>query len=376
MNIVNYGDSKNLTGELTKGKIIVQSFTAAGPKLNIVGIDFGTYKRLNKGVLALKVMDKDSVTLFNDKIDTRYLKNNVFNDINVNLKLKVGEKYYLLLYGVEGTNGYTVSAKYGKPIEGEKFVLNGTEIVGALHCCFKYEKIIKQVKPNLKEIVPEKNKEALISIIIPTYNTAKYLSATLKSIAEQTYNNVEVIVVDDKSSVLEKSEIKSICKNADIPVKTVMKRVHVGAAIARNIGAEKATGQYLFFCDSDVVLDKDCLCTMIQTLHDNPDCAWAYCNYKIGDKTMKYQEFDEKIFRRKKLSSTMSLMYTNKFPKFNPDLERLQDWDLFLQMVDNGEKGKWINKVLFTTEDRDGITKNSIPWNDAVAVLRKLHPNM
>jgi len=373
MKTVEFGDSSRLTGELTKGKIAVQSFTAKETKLSAISVNFGTYKRLNKGSLVYKIMDEKSITLFEEKFDVRNIKNDAFHELKTNVRLKLGNKYYLLVYSVDGPSNFSVSAKYGPSMDNnEKFILNGKPIGGALYCTFTYEKdITKEMNKQ-----PKSNVEGLISVIIPTYNTAQYFKACLQSIQKQTYNNIEVIVVDDKSESADRSSIKRIIKSSPLNIQSIMKQKNGGAGAARNSGADKASGQFLFFCDSDIVLNKDCFAVMMQALHDNPDCEWAYCDYKIGDKPFVFKPFNADDFKIKNYSSTMSLIPSKSFPKFNSELKRLQDWDLFLRMIENGDKGIWINEFLFTTPERKGITSDSIPWEDAVAMLKKVHPDL
>ena len=149
---------------------------------------------------------------------------------------------------------------------------------------------------------------------------------------------------------------------------------NLGACTARNKGAEIAEGEYLFFCDSDVVLDPTIFEKMIQKLHVNDSAKWCYCNFNVGTTSKIFKEFNIEELRNRNLCSTMSLMKTEVFPGFREDLKRLQDWDVFLTLAEAGHQGIWINENLFKAADRPGISKNSISWVDAIADLRKYHP--
>ena len=158
-------------------------------------------------------------------------------------------------------------------------------------------------------------------------------------------------------------------------IAVVYNRVHKGAPGNRNHGARRAVGEYIFFCDSDIILDSTCLSKMIQTLHDNPNCSWAYCNYKLGEEVKKFQPFSVDVMCHKNICSTMSLIRHKDCVEFKPKVLRLQDWELFLTMIEQNKVGKWVDEVLFVAENRpDGITANSIPWEAAVAEIKKLHP--
>lgn len=94
-----------------------------------------------------------------------------------------------------------------------------------------------------------KNQLPLISIIVPVYNSEKFLGRCINSICNQTYNNLEIILVNDGSI----DNSPSICNefaNTDKRIKIIHKE-NGGAASARNTGIEVATGDYIAFIDSD-----------------------------------------------------------------------------------------------------------------------------
>lgn len=104
----------------------------------------------------------------------------------------------------------------------------------------------------------EKGKEMpKVSVIIPVYNVEKYLSQCLDSLVNQTLSDIEIICIDDGSS--DKSfEILQEYANKDSRIK-IFKQENQGAAVARNNGLDKATGDYLYFMDSDDYIKLDCL---------------------------------------------------------------------------------------------------------------------
>ncbi len=105
-----------------------------------------------------------------------------------------------------------------------------------------------------------------ISIIVPVYNTEQYLKECLDSIMNQTYTNLEIIVIDDGST---DSSLNIINKQAekDSRIKTITISNH-GQAYARKIGIFASTGDYIGFVDSDDVLELDYFETHIQNLND------------------------------------------------------------------------------------------------------------
>lgn len=115
--------------------------------------------------------------------------------------------------------------------------------------------------------------QPLVSIIIPFYNAEKYLAATLQSAIDQTWANIEVILVDDGST---DHSIESIKKFESQSVK-IYQQKNKGAAAARNFGITRAKGDFVQFLDADDLLSKDKIEKQVLVLQDHPDCI-AVCS--------------------------------------------------------------------------------------------------
>ena len=128
-----------------------------------------------------------------------------------------------------------------------------------------------------------------VSIIIPTYNEEKVISDCLDSLSQQTYKDVEIIIVDDGSTdrtleVLSKFSIFNFQFS-------ILKQKHLGPGMARNLGAKKAKGEILVFVDADMTFDSRFIEKLIQPiLNDkvigtfskeeyvlNKDNVWSRC---------------------------------------------------------------------------------------------------
>lgn len=121
-----------------------------------------------------------------------------------------------------------------------------------------------------------------ISIIIPIYNKADYLEKCLDSIIHQTYNNLEIILINDES----KDNSLKICKDYQKKDKRiiVIDQKNKGESGSRNVGIKKATGKYIAFIDGDDFIDNN----FIEVLHNN------ISNYEMA--SVGYtQNFKEKI---------------------------------------------------------------------------------
>lgn len=106
-----------------------------------------------------------------------------------------------------------------------------------------------------------------VSIIIPVYNMQTYLQECLDSVVNQTYNNIEIICVDDGSSDGSLSILEDYEKKDNRIV--VIHKENGGQSTARNKGIEYAAGEFLYFMDSDDMLVKDAIETMVSTMQRN-----------------------------------------------------------------------------------------------------------
>ena len=115
-----------------------------------------------------------------------------------------------------------------------------------------------------------------ISVIIPVYNVEKYLAQRLESIAGQSYENLEIIIVNDGST--DRSE--EICgkfEAMDSRIKLI-NQSNSGVSVARNTGIENATGDYITFVDSDDWLEKEMYNSMISQVTKFPELDMVMCD--------------------------------------------------------------------------------------------------
>lgn len=124
-----------------------------------------------------------------------------------------------------------------------------------------------------------------ISIIIPIYNAEKYLNECINSILNQTYNNIEILLIDDGSTDNSSSICDMYCKK----YKNII-TYHLnngGVSKARNYGIDKATGEYIIFIDSDDFIDKSMIEKLINIVNEkNVDLAICGYKYKYKNKTI------------------------------------------------------------------------------------------
>lgn len=137
-----------------------------------------------------------------------------------------------------------------------------------------------------------------VSIVIPVYKTEKFLEITVNSVLNQTYKNIEIILVDDGSP--DNSPV--ICDKLTNKYENiiVVHKENGGLSSARNAGIEKATGKYILFLDSDDTLVDCTIEDMVEIIEkDNSDAVFPNSYYKVyensSEKEIAYH-FTEDMF--------------------------------------------------------------------------------
>lgn len=116
--------------------------------------------------------------------------------------------------------------------------------------------------------------EGLVSIITPMHNSARTVAQTIESVQKQTYQNWEMIIVDD-GSIDDGVELVQRYVHDDSRIRLYKNDKNVGVAFTRNIAVKKANGQYLAFLDSDDLWRSDKLEKQLQ-LMENTGCSFCY----------------------------------------------------------------------------------------------------
>lgn len=123
----------------------------------------------------------------------------------------------------------------------------------------------------------------LISVIIPIYNTGDSAVKLLNKLTKQSYENLEIICVDDGSkdgsfNLVSEFIRQSKLKNKNLNM-TILRQKNQGAAGARNLGLKKASGEYVTFIDSDDEVKKTHIEDLVKSLEKDPRNALSVCGY-------------------------------------------------------------------------------------------------
>lgn len=129
--------------------------------------------------------------------------------------------------------------------------------------------------------------EILISVIIPVYNVEKYLTACIESVINQTYKNLEIILVDDGSSDYS-GKICDEYADKDLRIKVIHKK-NEGVSAARNDGIDQSSGELIYFLDADDWIDL-CLFEEIIKSYTENECDAVFFDYFVEYTNKKLTE--------------------------------------------------------------------------------------
>lgn len=206
----------------------------------------------------------------------------------------------------------------------------------------------------------------MVSVIIPNYNRENLIIRAVNSVLNQSYQDIEVIVVDDCST---DNSLKMLDKIKDVRLKIFRLKENSGACVARNKGIEEAKGEYISFLDSDDEWLPDKIKIQLKFLENN-NCDAVFTQfYYFG-----LNKYGKKIEIRPNLKNDINylsqILYANCVAmdtlmvkrdvfnsiKFDEKLLRYQDWDIAIQIAKEYRLSFLSIPTLKVYEQRDSIT--------------------
>ena len=124
--------------------------------------------------------------------------------------------------------------------------------------------------------------ETLVSIVLPTYNGARYLAESVQSVIDQMYQNWELVIVDDASTD-KTPEIIAVYKEQDQRIRSFRHQENQRLPGALNTGFNNARGEYLSWTSDDNIYHPDALKEMVGLLEKNPEVHFVYTDYNLID---------------------------------------------------------------------------------------------
>ena len=215
---------------------------------------------------------------------------------------------------------------------------------------------------------------SFVSIVLPTYNRARLLRRAVQSILNQTYQNFEVIVVDDCSSDNTENVVKSFC---DERIRYIRHERNRGAASARNTGIKTAKGEYVAFQDSDDEWLPGKLEKQMKAFGSgSSNLGVVYTGFWLIDQNRKTLcppsfvkqtdgEIHDALLEINFVSTPTAVVRKECFEKagmFDENLPRLQEWELWLR-ISKHYCFKHINEPLVNAyRQPDSISRNMNAW--------------
>ena len=187
-----------------------------------------------------------------------------------------------------------------------------------------------------------------VSICIPSYNHARFLSATIESALAQTYENIEIVIVDDGSTDNSFAIAKSYAAKhpSRVFVYTHPGHRNRGTAASLNLAAEKSTGEYWSIMGSDDVLYAQKTERQVTYMETHPDVAWVYSTVQFIDEQGRLlPDFfgeditadprpTELLITGNRIPAMTVMARFGQFLKVGPHAENLlyEDWEIFVRM--------------------------------------------
>ena len=202
----------------------------------------------------------------------------------------------------------------------------------------------------------------MVSIIIPAYNSERYIRRCLKSLMAQTYVDIEIIVINDGSTDNTECVINELSVIDDrIKYYTIE---NSGASVARNIGLQKAQGTYLFFVDSDDYIRENAIEVLVNKIECNKSDVVCMGHTKVYENRIEEYSFpwdDDKIYSsefaiRNILNFNIKGYICDKF--YRRDLWNelglefesgrfCEDWPIITKYIGNCKKVSFANESLY-----------------------------
>lgn len=223
----------------------------------------------------------------------------------------------------------------------------------------------------------------LVSIITPMYNSGKFIESTIKSVQEQTYQNWEMIIIDDASSD-GSAKIAESFATKDERIKLIKLDSNKGPAVARNRGIKEAAGRYIAFLDSDDLWHEEKLYKQLKFMKKN-HYAFTYTGFeKINEEGKVIGAiipYKEEVCYYDLLKSNhigcLTAMIDLKIlgcKMYMPNIKKRQDQGLWLEILKNIDNAFCLNEILGQYRIREGsISVNKI---DNLKYQWKLYRNI
>lgn len=221
----------------------------------------------------------------------------------------------------------------------------------------------------------------LVSVIIPTYNSANYVTNAVDSVLAQTFTDLEVIVVDDGST----DDTREALSRYAAPVR-YLHQDNAGVSVARNLGIAESRGRYVAFLDADDTWMAHKLERQLQALDNSHEMGVSYSAHLVVDDVLRpvavhgsqrwSSALEDLLYKGNVVGSICTVLVEHSLLKqvggFDPELSQCADWDMWIRLARHTEF-LYIDEPLVTYRQHDNNMSRGIPLleKDSLRVLEK-----
>ena len=219
----------------------------------------------------------------------------------------------------------------------------------------------------------------LVSVIVPIYNSEEFITETIESIINQSYKNLEIILINDGST----DNSKQICRKYLAKDSRIIyiEKENGGVVAARNDGIAKATGEYILPVDSDDIIEKTYIEKAVDIITKNDKIGIVYCKAEfIGAKTGYWDlpEFTIANILKDNCIFATALFKRTDWIKVGGYKEYVknstEDYDFWLSLIENGSKVYRIPEILFKYRIRENSRSTKAQYDKAAII--KFHKQL
>jgi glycosyltransferase involved in cell wall biosynthesis len=220
-----------------------------------------------------------------------------------------------------------------------------------------------------------------VSVVIPTYNSARYLEDAVDSVLAQSFKSLEVIVIDDGSN----DDTGAVMGRYGASVRYISQH-NQGVAAARNHGIEHSRGRYVAFLDADDIWLPHKIQRQLQALEERPECRLCYSEFAVASSDLAPLDVErltpsglalEDLLMRGNVIGSPSTVLSERsllieVGCFDIGLSQCADWDLWVRIAANTEI-LFLEECLVTYRKHSESMSNNIPLleRDSLRVLEK-----
>jgi len=208
----------------------------------------------------------------------------------------------------------------------------------------------------------------LVSIITPMYNSENFIISTIKSVCMQSYQNWEMIIIDDGSTDNGVDRVKEL-ENNDKRIRIIIQESNKGSAQARNTGIKHSRGRYIAFLDSDDLWESEKLKNQLKFMKEknSPLSFTAYQKINeegefLGQVNISTPKIEYKDLLKTNHIGCLTAIFDTKLlggKMYMPLLEKRHDHGLWLSILQQGHTAYGLKEVLGKYRIRDGSISNN-----------------